>query len=154
MSLGDEAAALRANPLFANLDPARLKLLAFTSERQVFEAEDTLFHKGEIADAAYVILDGEAEVVATTAAGPMVVAVRGRNEIVGEMAILCDIPRTMTIRARSRLHLLAIEKSVFQQLLLDFPEMAVEVARVLAERLAATTSLLTRAMDDPIRTLQ
>ncbi len=154
MGLEDEAAVLRGNPLFERVDAVRLKLLAFTSDRQVFKAGDTLFREGEIVDAAFIILEGEAEIVAATVQGPMTVAVRGRNDIVGEMGILCDIPRTMTIRAKSRLHTLAIEKTVFRQLLLDFPEIAVEVARVLAERLAATTSLLTRAMDDRIGTLQ
>jgi CRP/FNR family cyclic AMP-dependent transcriptional regulator len=154
MRLDDEAAVLRGNPLFEKVDGSRLKLLAFTSDRQVFKPGDVLFHEGDTADAAYVILDGEAEVVAETATGPILIAVRGRNGIVGEKAILCDMPRTMTFRATSRLETLAIEKSIFRQLLLDFPEIAIEVARVLAGRLAATTSLLTRAMDDRIRTLQ
>jgi CRP/FNR family cyclic AMP-dependent transcriptional regulator len=154
MRLDDEAAVLRGNPLFEKVDGSRLKLLAFTSDRQVFEAGDTLFHEGDAADAAFVILSGEAEVVTETATGPMIVAVRGRNDIVGEMAILCDMPRTLTIRAKSRLETLAIEKTVFRQVLLDFPEITIEVARVLAERLAATTTLLTRAMDERVGRLQ
>ena len=48
----------------------------------------------------------------------MIVAVRGRNDIVGEMEILCEIPWMMTIRAKSRLHTLTIEKTAFRQLLI------------------------------------
>jgi len=45
MSLHEEVEMLRKIQLFAKVEPAKLKLLAFTSERAVFEADEVLFHQ-------------------------------------------------------------------------------------------------------------
>ena len=66
----------------------KLKLLAFMSERVGFDAGKTLCRQGDPADAAYLIIDGEADIVLEGPAGPVTVATLGANEIVGEMAIL------------------------------------------------------------------
>ena len=65
MSLNEEVEALRSVPLFAKIEPSKLKLLAFTSERLTFPAGGELFHQGDPGDAAYIILDGQADVVVT-----------------------------------------------------------------------------------------
>src|SRR5512145_696714 len=98
MSLDQEVALLRNIPLFAKIDPAKLKLLAFASERTMFAGGETLFRQGDAGDAAYIIIEGEAEVLVNTPDGPIAVATLGRNDFVGEIAILCDIPRTATVR--------------------------------------------------------
>src|SRR5438876_5914489 len=46
---------LRKVPVFAEIEPAKLKLLAFMSERIAFDAGQTLCHQGDPADAAYLI---------------------------------------------------------------------------------------------------
>ncbi len=146
MSLNDEVEALRSIPLFAKVEASKLKLLAFTSERLVFEPGEVLFHQGDRGDAAYVILDGEVEVIDESQAAAVVVATRGRHEIIGEIAILCDVPRTTTIKAKGRLETLVLSKDLFKRLMVEFPEIAVEIARVLAVRLQMTTTRLSEAM--------
>ncbi len=143
MSLEDEVEVLRSIPLFANLAPAKLKLLGFTSERVVFSRGQELCRQGEVGDAAYVIIEGSADIVVDTPGGELSVAQVERNSIVGEIAILCDVPRTATVRALSELQTLKITKDRFLSLTTEFPEVAVEVMRVLAQRLAATTAELT-----------
>src|SRR5690606_32665521 len=110
MSLQEEVQVLRNIPLFARIEPSKLKLLAFTSERVTFAAGDTVFRQGDMGDAAYIVIDGEAEVLVDTPHGPIRVATVGRNEIIGEIAILIDVPRTATIRAKTRLVTLRIAK--------------------------------------------
>lgn len=145
MSLNEEVDLLRRIPMFAKVEPAKLKLLAFASERLTFEASQELFHQGDSADAAYLIIDGSAEVVVETPGGPITVAKLGRHDIVGEIAILCDIPRTATVRALSPLTTLKITKDLFFRMVTDFPAMAVEVMRALAFRLEHTNTLLREA---------
>ena len=139
-SLSDEVDLLRRIPLFAQIDPSKLKLLAFTSERMAFEEGQTLFSQGDEGDAAYVIMDGMADVIIDTPAGEIVLASVGRNDFVGEIAILCDVPRTATIRAKSTLDTLKVSKEHFMRLMLEFPEMGVEVMRELADRLVKTSA--------------
>jgi len=145
MTLQQEVQLLRQVPLFAKIDPARLKLLAFTSDRLVFAKDDILFRQGEAGDAAYLILSGAAEVSIDTPGGPFVVATIDEHEIVGEIAILCDVPRTATVRAKSELVALRIAKERFFTLIDEFPEMAVEMMRELARRLEVTTVRLREA---------
>jgi CRP/FNR family transcriptional regulator, cyclic AMP receptor protein len=145
MGIKDEVAILRRIPLFAHIDPVKLKLLAFTSERIAFEPGQTLFVQGGEGDAAYVIIEGRAEVLVDTPSGPVQLAVMERTAIVGEVAILCDVPRTATIRALTRLDTLRIAKQQFLDLLAEFPELAVEIMRTLALRLVRTNNELTDA---------
>jgi hypothetical protein len=48
----------------------------------------------------YVILGGVADVLIDTPGGQITVAELKKNGFVGEIAILCDVPRTATIKAR------------------------------------------------------
>ena len=148
MSLEEEVKLLRNIPLFANIEPSKLKLLAFTSERLSFDADEVLFEQGDVGDAAYIIVEGQAQVIVTTPSGPMTVATLDHNAIIGEIAILCDVPRTATVKATSQLVALKISKDVFFRLVLDFPQMAVEVMRELAHKLEKTTAQLREAMAD------
>ena len=151
MLLKDEVELLRKVPLFAQLEPAKLKLLAFTSTRMVFSPAQELFHQGDEGDAAYLILSGEADVVADTASGEVPVATIGQNAIVGEIAILCDVPRTATVRAASRLDTLKIEKEHFLRLVREFPDMGIEIMRELGNRLTKTTAELSQARSELIK---
>ena len=63
MSLSQDVEVLRTIPLFAKIEPPKLKLLAFTSERLEFMDGDALFHQGDVGDAAYIILRGRADVM-------------------------------------------------------------------------------------------
>jgi CRP-like cAMP-binding protein len=143
LSLNEEVELLRNIPMFANIEPSKLKLLAFTSERMAFKDGDVLFRQGEQGDSAYVIIGGEADVIVDTPKGPLTVAKLKRNDIVGEIAILCDVPRTATVRAATKLEAMVIAKDLFFRLIMEFPQMAVEIMRELARRLDATNRKLT-----------
>jgi len=146
MSLAEEVELLRNIPLFSKIEPAKLKLLAFTSERLTFAAGDALFHQGDSGDAAYIIIRGNADIIVGTDTGPLKVASVGRNDIVGEIAILCSVPRTATVQATEELETLRISKELFFRLIKEFPEIAIEIMRELAERLERTTTQLRQAV--------
>jgi CRP/FNR family cyclic AMP-dependent transcriptional regulator len=145
VSLAEEVELLKRIPLFANIDTSKLKLLAFTSERVRFPAGQVLCRQGEIGRAAFIIIDGEADVVLETDGGPQTVAGVGRNDFVGEIAILCDVPRTATVQARTDVTALVIAKDQFFRMITEFPQMAIEIMRVLALRLERTTKEAARA---------
>ena len=145
MSLKEEVELLRRIPMFARVEPAKLKLLAFASERLTFAPSQELFHQGDMADAAYIIVDGDAEVILETAKGPIRVAQMTRNDLIGEIGILCDVPRTATVKASSNLTTLRISKDLFFSMVTDFPAMGVEIMRELAHRLEANNNQLRTA---------
>jgi len=67
VTLQKDVEALRSIPLFAKIEPARLKLLAFTSEHVEFLEGETVCRQGEPGDAAFIVLDGEAGPIAERA---------------------------------------------------------------------------------------
>mgnify|MGYP005848129099 CR=1 FL=1 len=141
--LNDEVNMLKQVPLLSGIAEAKLKLLAFTSERLTYRKGDILFRQGEDGDAAYVILQGRASVLVESPSGEIKVADLSENSVVGEIAIICDVARTATVRAETQLEVLRITKENFSRLLSDFPEMTLEILRVLAQRLSQTTAELT-----------
>lgn len=145
MLLNDEVKMLRQVPLFVGVSPAKLKLLAFTSERVSYRVGEVLCRQGEPGDAAFVLLSGRADVIVDGPTGQIKVADLEENAIVGEIAILCDVARTATVKAATPVEALRISKDNFFKLMTDFPEMTIEVVRVLADRLSQTTIELTEA---------
>ena len=93
MSLEQEVEPHQASFIFAKIQPAMQKLLCFSAERLTFSAGQVMFKAGDMGDAAYVIIEGKVEISVPTPSGPMVNTV-GRNDIIGEIAIFGDVPRT------------------------------------------------------------
>jgi len=121
-TLTEEVELLRKIPLFAAIAPAKLKLLAFASD-----------------------VNGAAEVVIEDEENQVVVATLGKNEFIGEISILCEVPRTATIRAENDLETLKIKREHFLGLITQVPELGLEVMRELASRLTKTTAELGEA---------
>ncbi len=146
MSLEEDVELLRKIPLFSKIEPSKLKLLAFTSQRMTFNAGDSLFKQGDAGDALYVIMEGDADVLVDTPGGQITVATMGTNDFVGDIAVLCDVPRTATVTATSKLITMRITKDLFFQLVCQFPQIAIEIMRELAHRLDVTTRQLQDAV--------
>ncbi len=145
MSIDEEVEILRNIPMFAKIDPAKLKLMAFASERLAFKDSQMLFNQGDPGDSAYIVIKGTADVLIDTPDGPLEVATLARNDIIGEIGVLCDVPRTASVKANEELIALKITKDLFFRMVMDFPEMGVEIMRVLAHRLEQTTAQLMAA---------
>jgi len=144
MSLEQEIELIRQFPIFSKIQPAMQKLLCFTAERLTFDAGQVMFNAGDVGDASYIIIEGKVEISVPTPAGPIVVNTLGRNEILGEIAIFGDVPRTATAKAISKLETLKISKELFIKVIRENPDAAIELIKILAMRLVNTTSQLTQ----------
>ena len=120
MNLNEEVELLKGVPIFSKVEQAKLKLLAFTSEHLEFMPGESICRQGEQGDAAFIVLDGAADVVVQSDHGLMKVASVGRNDIVGEIAILCDVPRTASVLATTPLVALRVSKDGFFNLVTQF----------------------------------
>ena len=139
MSLNRTVEAMREVPMFRNVDPKQLKMFAFMGETLSYRAGERVFEKGDEGDAAYIIIDGEVDVLVPTDQGEASVAVLKAKEIFGEMAVLCDQKRSSAIAAKTDLTTLRLDRTTILKLLQEFPDIALELIRVLANRLEATT---------------
>lgn len=143
MSLSEDAATLAAVPLFQGVDPARLKLIAFTAERQTVPAGTVLVRQGEPGDAVFVVLSGEASVHVDTAdGGALQVGMVPAGTLFGEVALLADVARTATVKTETEMVVLRLGADLFFDLVQEFPSVGIAVMRELARRLDRSTSLL------------
>ena len=144
MDVFEEAEMLRKVPLFSGLSAAELKLLAFTGRVLCFEPGDLLMKQGERADCAYVILEGSVEVLGETKnGGQFLIAVQGKNAVLGEMGIIAEAPRSATVRAKEAVRALRLSGDVFLRLTCENPQRALYVMRQLSMRLAHELSTIT-----------
>ena len=148
MDVFQEAEMLRKVPFFGGLDPAKLKLLAFTSRAARFGAGEPLMTRGEASDSAYVIIEGEVEVLGETPKGEFVIGVLGQNALLGEMGIITNAPRGTTVRAKGPVRALRIAGDVFLRLLTDNPGCALHVMRELSGRVNTGNARLAAALRD------
>jgi CRP-like cAMP-binding protein len=136
MEYAEAIMVLRGIPMFACLDPVKLKLLAFSSATLTLHDGEELFHDGEPADSVYLVEEGEAAVIAHKGGREIRITVLGRHELIGEMGVLRNRPRLATIRAVGRLTVLRIEGDVFLQVVTEDRHAALAVMRILCDKLA------------------
>ena len=136
MDVFEEAKQLSRVPLFSKLDASKLKLIAFTSEQLSMSDGDYLFHFNDPSDSIFLILEGTLEVIAEHEDGRVdVIVERQKNEIIGEMGVISNAPRSATIRAAGSATVLRIEADAFMNLLSENSSMSLYVMRELSDRL-------------------
>lgn len=141
MRYAEAVALLRTIPVFASLDAASLKLLAFSSSYLTFHDGELLCREGEAGDSVFVIECGEVVISKSRDGQCIKVAQLGRHDLFGEMAVICNLPRTADVHARGTLKVLKIEGDVFLRLVTANPDAALGVMRVLSKRLMHFTQL-------------
>lgn len=136
MDIYDEARQLGNVPLFSRLDTAKLKLIAFTSEQLHLADGEYLFHLNDPSDSTYLVLEGTVQIVVEHADGEAdVILELGVNQMVGEMGVIGNAPRSASIRAAGEVTVLRIEADAFLNLLSENPSMSLHVMRELTDKL-------------------
>ncbi len=108
---------LRNVPLFADLPEDDLRELCNGVKEVHLAPGEELFSEGSPGDKAYVLQEGAVEIVKESAGREVLVAVRSDpGEVIGEMALLEEMPRTATVRARTSSVMLAITKEELDRL--------------------------------------
>lgn len=142
----DIVATLKQCELFAHLDAKALASLAEQAQWLELRGGSYLYHAGEPGDALYLIANGRISVAAPNSAGELeVVAHLGRNEVVGEVALLTGQPRSVTTRAVRDSAFIRIGKAEFEQLLATHPQAMFRAVRQIVMRLQRLR--VTRARD-------
>ena len=135
--LQGEIRLLASAKLFSTLDPAELKRLALTSQKVALRAGEILIRRGDVGDCAYLIVSGGGEVLGAEDAegNAPVIAPFGPGAMVGELALLCNVARTATLRATEDLVALRIAKDTLLQLIEKDAQMAAGLLRVVSQNL-------------------
>ena len=99
----------------------------------------TLIEQGGQTGQLYVLKDGELDV---SRDGKHVTTIRTPGAVIGEMSVLLGLPQTATVTAVTEVDYFIIDDAI--EVLRNHPDWLLQIARLLAQRVNATTALLTR----------
>ncbi|MDR3577115.1 MAG: cyclic nucleotide-binding domain-containing protein [Anaerolineaceae bacterium] len=133
---------LQKVPLFAGLPVPDLEKLCQQVEELSLPADKTLFNEGSLGQNAYVITQGQIEIYKTSDGKHIQIAVRLPGEIIGEMALLQEAPRSASARALSDCHLIVISHEQMDHLLDSSPSASRTMLSTITSRLRDTELML------------
>ena len=130
--------------LFGDLDKsARFELQASLAWLYL-AAGDCLIRQGDVSDALYIVVNGRLRVTLRppesyplenpTDAEEQFVREIGAGEMVGEIGLLTDSPRTATVTAIRGTIVVKLSQAVYTTLLMQHPQAMFQIARILATR--------------------
>ena len=138
----DEGAVLDSvlsNPFFSHLDPAMVAELAKRSEMRDFAPGADLLREGETGNAAYVVHAGTVTVSVRVQDNAVEVAELGAGAFLGEISLLCEVPHSATVTAKTDVLALRISRQSFWDVLSANVEVLLSVIRMLGRRLHEST---------------
>jgi len=133
---------LRKSPLFQGLSDDELQQLMDNAKPVRLRAGEVLIQQGDTGDSAYIVLSGGFEITKQSGQSLIKIDVRNEGEIIGEMALLSQAPRSATVTAVTDSETLCISKEVFDNLLLTSPSAATAVLHWIMARLTQNEALL------------
>ncbi|MCS6844403.1 MAG: cyclic nucleotide-binding domain-containing protein [Caldilineales bacterium] len=130
---------LRKISLLAGLSRPQLEAVRQRLEAVRFRRGEHIYRQGDPADGLYMIEKGQVQVEVADAEGLTPLATLGEGEIFGEGALLLDEPRGSSVWALTDVDLWLLRREDFEALLLQYPSLAINLSRVLEQRLRQTT---------------
>jgi LmbE family N-acetylglucosaminyl deacetylase len=126
----------------------RVAILSFLDDDQLYDVVrlmserwldpgTVLCREGDRGSELYMVLEGKIDVLKGDREGT-VVHTAGQGEVVGELAVLTDLPRSATLRARGDVKILVMRGPHFRGFLRDHPDLSYRMTALLAQRLASS----------------
>jgi len=132
--------ALHQTELLQPLSADEVGRLAEVGRIEYWQEDALVLEEGATGPRMMVILDGQVEVLRRDNGGVQrAIARLGPGDVLGEMSLLLELPRTATVRALSDLKVFAMDRQAFLEMVeLSDPsvlKLGLELSRVLAKRL-------------------
>ena len=128
---------LKRVELFSSLDRKELQALARSCQERKYPAGSTLFSQGDTGVGLYVLISGTVRI--TQAVHPdraeEVLGTESIGGVLGEMALLDDLPRSATVTAVDDVTALLLPVWEFRAALRSYPDIAIKLLSVLSRRL-------------------
>ena len=140
--MSDLHAALREVPLFAELPAPDLERIAARASFRDVPAGTRVIEEGTPPDALYLVDRGELTVTKRGSGAPIVLNTCGPGDLLGELSVLEDRPRTATVTARTDTRLIVVDVAAIHDLLRASPNATLAILRTMATRLGNTEAVL------------
>jgi len=111
---------------------------------QVYQNGETIVRQGEIGDCMYVVQEGYVEVVANNGTREVQLAILGKNEFFGEMAIFERETRSATVRTLGPARILTVDSKNFLRRIHEDPSLAYRLMEVMSNRVRRLSGEVTQ----------
>ncbi len=139
-SLEERKDFIRSLPLFHGLNDDELRFVAEEAQERRYAAGETIFYQGDPGQTCHIITQGQVRVYVIGEDGrELSVCIFRRGEIVGEMALFEDLPRSASVEALEPTYTLELHRDVLFRGLQRCPTLALSLLRALSSRLRHTT---------------
>ncbi|TPX60302.1 hypothetical protein PhCBS80983_g01888 [Powellomyces hirtus] len=122
-------------PIFQGLDDNIVGELALLMEQTPWKSGQNIIQAGHRADSMFFLASGEVDVLSEF--GEQIDKAKGPDAWFGEVALLQDVPRTATVRARTDCSTFVLKKNDFMDSLKKNPTIAERIEETARERLQA-----------------
>jgi CRP-like cAMP-binding protein len=134
--LTDKILHLKNIEIFADLSINELAAVASATEEASFAEGATVFREGERGDTLFLVLDGEVAVIKDCNVEKAIELDNiGPGDYFGDMALFGDDRRSATIRVTKAARFLILHKQELQEIVREYPQIALHVCRVLSMRI-------------------
>ncbi|HEX6147977.1 MAG TPA: ATP-binding protein [Acidimicrobiia bacterium] len=140
--MNDIVEVLRGLPYFSDLPQALLDQVCRQSEKTTVPEETTIIEEDSLSEDMFVIVEGQLRVTKHGHDREVTLATLGPGEVVGEIALLDNAPRTASVTADIPSTLIRIPAEAFESLIED--------SRVVRRMFRTVTSRL-RGIEDTLR---
>ena len=126
---------------------AELKALRALAAKVSYQAGEVIFSQGDPGDRVYLIRRGLIEIYADSGGRRRRLNLRGRGEVIGEMAVLDGLGRSATAVALTEVHAHTLETVEFETLLAQRPALIRGLTRQLSQRMRDLQATLSAELD-------
>jgi uncharacterized protein YhbP (UPF0306 family) len=127
----------RAYSVVTNLPKQAVERIVAPLQSINVAAGDTIVRQGTPADKFLIVVEGEAVVLDESSPQPTELASLSAGQLFGEVAIMRDQPRAATVRAKTDVKILALERDTFRDLIAQSMEITPDFDQVIRSRLEA-----------------
>lgn len=132
----DVVALLRATPLLSAASPHTVEVLAAASRRRTLARDQILFLAGSRANSVFAVASGTLRVFTSGPGGAEpTLALLGPGDLVGELGVLDDVPRSTSVGALQKAEVVEIPARSFLQAYHDDPAIARRLVALLSGRM-------------------
>jgi len=138
LSVMDKILHLKKIHIFSDLKISELAAIATIAKESSHQENEVVIREGDIGDAFFLIISGEVEVIKQyQEPDEFRLALMSAGDYFGEMALFEAMPRSATIKTTKSTQLLVLDKGEFEELVEEYPKIALNIAAVMSRRLRA-----------------
>lgn len=135
MALDDDIQFLSTIGLFEAFSAQHLRLLAFGAERMILRAGRELFHEGQSADCAYIVVSGSITLFHNAQQGRVHLRTISTGAVLGEMALIAQSNRLSGAVADTETEVIRLSRTIFHRILEEYPELAASLYQHISNNL-------------------